>query len=440
MMKRLLTAALAVIFALSLVACGNDNGSASLPTVRPSDSSVLGTDFQKDMSQSSFWKLSNICESEDGYYFEWSNMVYYLDKDTGESTILCNKPDCSHEWMEGGGTCNAQVDAQMFLSYYDGKIFFNNNTSVLENGVYVDKGERLFSMNLDGTAHEVVQNLDFTPGADANLYSNTPMIHRGNVYFCYSGVLYTVTLGGDIEDAVKIYGDEIVRDGSMTFGSNEMYYELWADGDLVYFMVKNLKQSDGSYKDTLFRYDPQKNISEKIWQVPDKSEVGAWDTIGVSVSQWYISNGYIYFFLCGNDIWYTDLSTGKTNKLIDLDLEAGATAFSSEHIAVINKEYDGGISLDGNSSVVGGDTLYVYGYDGKLINEIALAQIFADCDTVSSCNLLWIDDGKVYVHADASIAGIYSGSISPKAVQEHYIYAIDIESGSLKQTGWSIKK
>ena len=68
----------------------------------------------------------------------------------------------------------------------------------------------------------------------------------------------------------------------------EMYYELWADGELIYFMAKNVRQADGTYKDTLYSYNSQNDKLDKIWQVPDKTDVGAWDTTGVSVSQWYL--------------------------------------------------------------------------------------------------------------------------------------------------------
>lgn len=439
MMKRLLTATLAVILTLSLAACG-DNNNVNLPSVSEGDQSVLGTDFQKDMSQSSNWYISNICESEDGYYFEYDGMLYYLDSETGESTILCGKPDCDHKWIEGGGDCNAQVSTGMFLTYYDGKIYFNNSTYVLENGTYVNKGERLFSMNLDGTEHTAVQNLDFTPGGDTNMFVNTPMIHRGNVYFCYSGVLYKAALGDDIKDATKIYGNEIASDGSMIVDTNAVYYELWADGDMVYFMAKNVKQSNGTYKDTLFSYDSQKNKTEQVWQVPEKSDVGSWDTTGVSVSQWYISNGYIYFFLRGNDIWYTELSTGETNKLVDLNLKAGAAAFSSEYIAVINKEYSGFMSFTGESSVTGGDTLLIYDYTGELVKEISLKDFYDDNENVTDCNLLWIGNGKVYIHVDATTVGgvnANTGAITA-TVNRHSIYSVEIESGSIGKTGWSI--
>ena len=435
MMKRFLTAALAVILTLSLAACG-DNNSAKLPSVSTGDTSVLGTDFQKDMSQSSytFMDFGNICETENGYYFTWYSTAYYMDKESGDCTILCGKPDCSHKSTDDG--CNAQTGS-ILLSYYNGKLYYTSSNSVLENGSYVDYGNRLYSMNLDGTDHEVAQELDFVVGGNTSFNINIPMIHRGNIYFSYSGMLYTAALGDDVQDAVKIYGDEIVSDGSYVVDTNAMYYELWADGDTVYFMAKNVKQSNGTYKDTLFSYDPQTGKTEQVWQVPDKSEVGEWDTTGVSVNQWYVSNGYIYFFLRGNDIWYTELATGETNRLIDLKIEAGVTAFSSEYIAVIDQEYNGFYSSDG-SEVDGGDTLYIYDYNGTLVNEVSLQKFYDENDKVSTCDLLWVGNGKVYILVDATTVGTINANtgVSTQTVQRHYIYTVDITSGEIQQTGF----
>lgn len=436
MKKRILTAALAVILTLSLAACGDNNDSAKLPSVSTGDTSVLGTDFQKDMHQSSSEWFSQICETSEGYYFQHDLIVYYIDKETGESTALCGKPDCDHTYSESDRSCNAYTNAR-FLTYYDGKLYYSNTDRVQENGSYVDYGERVFSMNLDGTEHNVIQSLNLTNSGNTSMFVTAPMIHRGNIYFCYSGVLYTVALGDDIGNAVKIYGDEIVADGSNFINTSEMYYELWADGDMMYFMAKNVKQSNGTYKDTLFSYDLQANKTAKVWEVPDKSEVGSWDTTGVSVSRWYISNGYLYFFLCGNDIWYTELSTGKTNKLVDLDLNAGIATFSNEYIAVIDKEFDGYMSFDGSSSLSGGDTLFVYDYTGELVNEISLKNFYDDNENVTDCDLLWIANGKVYIHVDATTVGRYDGITNTTTINRNYIYAIDIVSGSFDKTGWT---
>lgn len=136
MMKRFLTAALAVILTLSLAACGDDS-SANLPSVSTGDNSVLGTDFQKDMHQSSSDWFNEVCETSAGYYFQHDLMIYYIDKETGESTALCGKPDCDHTYSESDRSCNAYTNAR-FLTYYDGKLYYSNTDRVKENGSYVD--------------------------------------------------------------------------------------------------------------------------------------------------------------------------------------------------------------------------------------------------------------------------------------------------------------
>ena len=115
MKKRLLTAALAVILTLSLAACSNGNNgdvdkstsgnkdnissdessNTNLPTPGNSNNaSTLSTDFQKNMSQTDAFEILYLCETEDGYYFQYNMFVYYIDKRTKATTILCAKPDC----------------------------------------------------------------------------------------------------------------------------------------------------------------------------------------------------------------------------------------------------------------------------------------------------------------------------------------------------------
>ncbi len=428
MMKRFLAAVLMTVFILSLAACDN-HGGTKLPTAIGGDNSVMGTDFQKNMNQSTDSLMNEMCMAENGYYFQYNGMIYYIDKETSASTILCGKPECSHD----NENCNAFVNA-LFLQYYDGKLYWSHNDYEQKNGTVTHMGERLHCMDLDGTNHSVVQQLDLVPGGDTSNYLTKPIIHKGFVYFGYSGMLYAVPLGDDIENAVLIYGEEIGDDGSNIINANELYYELWADGDMVYVMVKNLKQEDGTYKDTLFGYDTKNEQFEKIWQVPDKSEVGSWDTTGVSVSQWYVSDGYVYFYLSGNDIWFSNLTTGDTAKLADVDLSAGVASFSDGYIAVLNKEAYGVSLTSGGSALSGGDTLYIYGYEGNLEKELSLKKIYDDNANVTDCHILWSENGKVYIHADATVVGVNGG----KTTQIHDIYYVDINAGTIEKTDWSI--
>lgn len=427
-MKKFISCLLAFAFCLSLFGCSDNSAKLPKPNIS-GDNTVLGSDFQKNMNQSKAPHLDRICENEDGYFFCYAGMnVYYLDKASGESTILCAKPECSHT----DETCNAYTNGN-FLTYYDGKLYWSHHDYIQENGGVVNKGERLHCMNLDGTNHTVVQDLDFVPGGDTSNFITEPMIHRNIVYFCYSGRLYAVSLGDDIQNAVLLYGEEIADDGSHIVSENELYYELWADGDLTYFMAKNVKQKNGTYKDILYSYDPQDNEVKEIWQVPDESTVGAWDTTGVSVSSWYVSGGYIYFYLCGNNLWYTELNTGKTVKLADVHLRSGEAVFSTDYIAVMNKEI-WGQNFGGGSALTGGDTLYIYNYSGELVNEISLEKIYSDNKNVTECWTLWVENGQAFVLANATVQDANSNHTT----LAYILYSVDIESGAITETSWSV--
>ena len=432
MKKRLLTAVLAVILTLSLAACRNGDGeSANLPTPGNNNESSLSTDFQKNMSQTDAFEIPYLCETEDGYYFQHDAFVYFIDKQTKAATILCAKPDCVHN----DNSCNAFINS-LSLSYANSKLYFMNGDRVLENGKYNDYGWRLYSIDVDGTNRTNSQSLEFTPGGDTSPYKTTPIIHRGNVFFTYKGVVYSVPLGEEIDNATAIWGEESGGGNSavMVVDPNALQYTLWADGDYMYFMA-NIKQSNGTYKDTLYSYDPQNGEVKKVWQVPEKSEVGTWSTTGVSVSSWYISGGYLYYYLMGNDLWYADLSTGKNIKLADVNLSAGEAIFSSEYIVVMNKEIWGQDLISGSAAVKGGDTLYVYNYSGELVKEISLKQIYDDSVNVSDNYLLWIDDDDVFILANATI-NPDDPSITHTTLV-YRMYKANIKSGKVTKAGWS---
>ncbi len=78
MMKRFLVAVLMTVFILSLAACDN-HGGTKLPTAIGGDNSVMGTDFQKNMNQSTDSLMNEMCMAENGYYFQYNGMIYYID-------------------------------------------------------------------------------------------------------------------------------------------------------------------------------------------------------------------------------------------------------------------------------------------------------------------------------------------------------------------------
>ncbi len=418
--KKPLAALLAAVLTLVLAGCG---GGAETPL-------LLDGDFQKNMHQSTTNNLKYICETGEGIYFQdFDVFAYYLDKETKRVAILCGKPDCKHN----NETCNAWFYTKCLWAY-DGKIDFSNSDYIESNGKWVDYGNRLYSVNPDGTNRTVVQNLDFVPGGNTERERTDPIMHRGITYFTYSGILYALPLGGDIKDAERIWGEELEEDPSHSLIFNQLHYTLWADGETMYFMV-NKPQSDGTNKDTLFAYDTNTREVSQVWETPNADEAGEWETAGVAVSQWYITDGYIYFYLSGNGFWRSDLESGATEKLADITETpaAGSAIFTDDYLFIMN---DTPVNLDAFASYgtrrAGGDTIYVYSMEGKLIKELSLKALYGKLETITHCELAFSTGSDIYFIVDASTQGSLVNGEVPH-YRNLFLYCVNTDTGEITQ-------
>ena len=430
MKKRLLSALLAALLTFSLAACDKDSGDGGgkvdIPTTQ-----TAGNDFQKNMHQSTTYDVSHSAETNDGIYVQFDAYGYYIDKATKSITILCGKPECEHN----DSTCNAWIYAYS-LWFAGDKLYFANSDSIMENGSYVNYGLRLYSVDPNGENRRVVQKLQFTPSGDTSSWAPRPIQHRGIVYFPYSGILYAMPLGGDIEkDAVAIWGEESA-DAGMSFNLSAPQYTLWADGDTMYFMV-NIPQVDKTYKDTLFSYDPETGAVTQVWETPDADEVGQWTSTGVSVSQWYVMNGAIYFYLSGSDFWKTDLSTDETVKLADTHEKTkyGKAVFSDDYLCLLNStpEYSDGTShsIVGGQKYIGGDTIYIFKMNGEYVKELSLKSLYDVYDELTKCELAFCSGSDIYFLADASTKS-WSGNVGTTN-WNRVLCCVNIETGEITQ-------
>lgn len=110
-MKKLLVTLLAGAMLFSLAACGdNGTGGGKLPPAQSGgNGSALSTDFQQHMKTADWFKLGPMCETETGWYFQYNGLLYYIDKESVKTTVLCGKPDCKH----ADPTCNAWVNTSI---------------------------------------------------------------------------------------------------------------------------------------------------------------------------------------------------------------------------------------------------------------------------------------------------------------------------------------
>ncbi len=380
--KRLLAALLAALLTLSLSACDRGGGDLDLPAGMTGDG-----DFQKNLHQTD--KLSFL-EADTGYYFSYSSL-YYVDKDTMRATEVCAKPDCDHT---DDAICNARIHADYLLTggeriYYVG---------------YDHDPKTVGSVKLDATQRETVQELKFNEFSASQSSYDPAIYHRGYIYYVSDDVLYRVKLGGEKDSAEEIWkpegaGSAQSHGGLIDFNPNAIHYTLWADGDILYFMA-NVQTADGTYKDVLFQCGLDGSDVKQVWATPGKDQVGEWERTGVSVSQWYITNGYIYFYLSGGDFWRTELATGKHEKLADTHEKTlyGSAVFSDDYLALMSQlpaDFYGEVT-EGGEFRVPGDSIFLYGIDGTLKKEISLAPLREALDGTITVDMLMCDSTDVY--------------------------------------------
>ena len=91
------------------------------------DTYHMGTDQQYYF----YTNYGLMCESEDSYYWLGTTSGLHLcmkDKKTGETTIMCNKPNCLHDKEQDPNRkmeCNAYFPGCERMAYYQGKLYIH---------------------------------------------------------------------------------------------------------------------------------------------------------------------------------------------------------------------------------------------------------------------------------------------------------------------------
>ena len=219
----------------------------------------------KDLPEDAPWNhgYMAIMETENAYYSNQSCMyesgnyhptqaLRYHDKASGETILLCNKPECSHD---GGDTCEATYLNILPVNclLYEGSIY---ELGIETNGIRVSIN--LYRAALDGSAIDKVgcvisaDNINdaevYVKPATANVYNGLNqrpdysfIIHRGVAYIPYylqfgkgmMGLCGAGLLGMDLKTGET---EQIYQVGSLTEGTP---CNVMAVGDYVYFLLNN---------------------------------------------------------------------------------------------------------------------------------------------------------------------------------------------------------
>lgn len=401
MVVRLLYFLLAALLIITMAACNR--------LEIPSDQTA-GGGFQKNMRQSKYTYILDMCETDAGAYLNYNGFLYFLDKESKRATVLCGKPDCEHK----NSDCGAWINTRGM--WYGGDKLYCVSYAKGNGGKFVT------SLNPDGTDRRTVQELQYEANGVQSSVTGA-IYYRGDVYYVWNDVLYHVPLGGDREDAEALWGEENggTSGGTILLTGDELRFTLWADGDNVYFMV-NLKGDDGTRRDTLFACHITDGTVSQVWRTPDKAEVGDWDTAGVSVSSWYVLDGYIYFYLSGNGLWRSGLPGGEPELLADTGKIAryGTALFSDTYMCLLN-------DLPNQQ---GGDTIFVYDLNGALQKELPLKPLADEAEGITGFAPLFISDSELYFVAHAGARGDIVNGVQYEDKND-ILCCIDLKTGEI---------
>ena len=169
-------------------------GCESQPQYSTENTYVAGQDYQHMFAYKTGNLAPNsIMETETAYYYMKSSssgigyFLTYIDKNTMEPVLLCNRPDCKHDKEtdeEKREECNAYFPASM-VPYYSGDMLYFVQmkqwaSEDRENGS-LDFAFELVKMKPDGTERQVLSEQTGNPSFG--------FMHRG--YYYYQSDLYT---------------------------------------------------------------------------------------------------------------------------------------------------------------------------------------------------------------------------------------------------------
>ena len=193
-MKKVMMIILAGLLALPLLSCGKKpeqqptaapvsgtplpDGVTADPNAAPSGKPIF-FDPETDYDNRYGSIIScDMVETEDAYYLhnrETNGFLYYYDNASGESGVLCPRPECVHDAKRENRECTGYLGYELpSLQYYQGRLWFFESP--------YGRKIRLCHMNLDGSEKTLVH--EFEPADTPLEYGNRRLyLHRGMIYY-----------------------------------------------------------------------------------------------------------------------------------------------------------------------------------------------------------------------------------------------------------------
>lgn len=321
-----------------------------------------------------------IAVSEKGYYFIYSDILYFKDKNSGLCVPVCAKPECSHEDKDLD-SCNAYFNSYTFYPQL-GLFYYNSNLYILGNdGKGKDgqgEGLYLYKVSMDGTKREMLYSLgEFVSSLDSlNLRF---FMHRGKGYLSYSEETKATLLSFEIDsEKPEMKTVDILE------GKAPEFYRLSGYGDYViyqyfFYKDKNLEKFNGGIK----VYDG--NNQQVI--------------IDNAIKTYCITTDKLYYET-NSGIKAYDLKSKKTS-----DYKTDKNAYAINYDGKYFYTYDNDLDSD--------YVIYVYNKSGRLIDTI---KTFKGCTDIAFGDNKFFFAGNKYFEKSE----IGTGNVEWKDIAEKF--------------------
>lgn len=240
-------------------------------------------------------------EDENCIYQLKNDIIHVLDKQTGNYTPLCNKPDCDHGTKSGLSRedCNGYTDMYP-ICYYDGYVYTvlrEDNSEGEDIWLYriSTKGEgREKVCMLASISNDEVVSLD---GSESVAQDIEFTIYRGYIYYAYrigtSGLKDETLHNNNSSYVIRMnLKDEKDKEYLMPLeGDTLEQISFWASEGYVYFVDIEMEDNDRGY---LYRYNIDADQVEKL--PIGKTEVGGYAPAGQKV--YYIKQEESWKLFC----------------------------------------------------------------------------------------------------------------------------------------------
>jgi len=253
-----------------------------------------------------YWNIYNqsVAAAEGGYYYlkdvtypSFFTYIKYMDAQTRQTTLLCNKAECQHK----DSSCNAFVDKfnynQMSIYYYKNFVYMIKNNESDGNSYLIqitpDGSQRkeMFEIGALNVAYKLAFGGDavyiYNRVGGNGIEPTTETVRRRSLDGKEDEIVYSYTDTGAQISAVKLYGDK------------------------AFILVKKCARDSSGGREFqgkgVFVYD--RNTKETI------------PLLEYNVTDFTVNtdNGNIYFYVLDEGLYSQPLSGGKRKKIYDCE-------------------------------------------------------------------------------------------------------------------------